>query len=125
MTTAVNARRPISRLSLDEFVGPDENGLGNREPKRLRGLEIDDQVELGGLLDGKIRRLRAFQNLVHIPCGPSHELDKARAVGHEATTFWKFSVKGNRGQFATQREVCNASEAKEYLRVDQDKTEAL
>ena len=62
-TTAVNARRPIGRRSLDEFVGPDENGLGNREPKRLRGLEIDDQVELGGLPDGKTHGLAPFKIL--------------------------------------------------------------
>jgi hypothetical protein len=48
-------------------------------------------------------------------------VDKARAIRHEATTFWKFSVKGNRGQSVTQRKVCNASEAKKYLRVNQDK----
>src|ERR1044072_1929361 len=37
--------------------------LRDRDPNLLCCLEIDDQFELGGLLDRQIRRLRALENL--------------------------------------------------------------
>jgi len=36
--------------------------LGDRQPERLGGLEIDDQLELGGLLDGVIGGLGALRS---------------------------------------------------------------
>ena len=33
--------------------------VAHGEPKRLGGLEIDDKLELGGLLDRQVGRLRA------------------------------------------------------------------
>src|SRR4051812_18402870 len=36
--------------SLDDLVGTGEHGLRHGEPQGLRGLEIDDQLELGRLL---------------------------------------------------------------------------
>jgi hypothetical protein len=38
--------------SLDGLVGPKQHRLGNREPERPGGLEVDHQLGLGGLLDG-------------------------------------------------------------------------
>src|SRR3989442_15540208 len=49
--------------SLDDLVGPDQQRLGNRQAERPGGLEVDDQLELGRLLDGEIGRLGAFENL--------------------------------------------------------------
>ncbi len=34
--------------------------------ERLRGLQVDQQLELGRLLDGKVRRFGTLQNLVHV-----------------------------------------------------------
>jgi hypothetical protein len=50
----------------EHLVGLEEEGRGNREPERLGGLEIDDQLEFHGLLYGEITRLGAFQNFVHV-----------------------------------------------------------
>src|SRR5262252_7392649 len=38
---AMNARRSISRRSLDEFVGSDQKRRPDREPQYLGGLEVD------------------------------------------------------------------------------------
>jgi hypothetical protein len=46
----------IGRL-LDNFVRPQEEPRRDRQPQDLGGLEVDDQLELGGLLDGEISRL--------------------------------------------------------------------
>jgi hypothetical protein len=41
--------------SLDNFVRPDEHRLRDRQAKRLRGLEVDHELKLGGLLlDGQV-----------------------------------------------------------------------
>ena len=39
---------------LDDLVCADEHRLRDREPECLRRLEVDDQLELGRLLDGKV-----------------------------------------------------------------------
>ena len=41
----------LTLRSLDEFVGPQQQRMRNRQPERFGGLEVDNQLELGGLLD--------------------------------------------------------------------------
>jgi len=43
--------------------------LRNRQPDRLRGLEINEELEVRGLLDGKIPWLCALENLVDVGGG--------------------------------------------------------
>src|SRR4051794_19873856 len=50
----------------DDLGRLEEDGGGNGEAEGFRGLEVDDQLELAGLLHREITRLGAFQNLVHI-----------------------------------------------------------
>src|SRR5438445_2462137 len=42
------------RKLFDHLIRPQQQRLRDRQPERLGGLEVDDQLELGGLLDGKI-----------------------------------------------------------------------
>jgi len=55
--------------SFDHLVRPVQHGLRNREADLLRGLEIDDKLELHRLLHGQVSRLRAFEDLVHVDGG--------------------------------------------------------
>src|SRR5215831_475200 len=48
--------------SFDHLVGAHQQCSRYREPERLGGLEIDDQLDLGGLLHRQITRLFAFEN---------------------------------------------------------------
>jgi hypothetical protein len=57
---------------LDDLIGPQQECLRDREPQRLRGLQVDDQLELGRLLDGKVGRLGALEDSVNV-VGPSPE----------------------------------------------------
>jgi hypothetical protein len=56
----------ISTRSLDHFIRSHQNLLRNRETDLLRSLEIDHQLKLRRLLDGKLGGLCAFQDLVHV-----------------------------------------------------------
>ena len=59
----------VEHALFDDLIRALQYGLRNRQPQRLRGLEVDHQVELGRLFHGKIGRLRAFQDLVHVRGG--------------------------------------------------------
>ena len=49
---------------LNDFIRPRQHVRRNRQADLLGGFEIDDELELRRLLDGKIGGLGAFQNLV-------------------------------------------------------------
>ena len=52
-------------LLLDNFVRPQEERRRDRQPQDLGGLEVDDQLELGGLLESETGRTpheKAFFN---------------------------------------------------------------
>jgi len=56
-------KHPFSeRRLLNHLIRPPHERLGDRQPERLGGLEIDDQLELGGLLDGEIGGLGALRS---------------------------------------------------------------
>ena len=56
------AKRP----SFDDLVGAQQEPLRDVQPESLGGGQIDDEIELGRLLDGQISGLCPTQNLVHV-----------------------------------------------------------
>ena len=60
----------LSALLLDPLVRLEEKPRGEREPERLGRLEIDDQFEPHGLLDGEVRGLGPFQDFVDLDGQP-------------------------------------------------------
>ena len=62
--------RKIGNLkSLDDSVCPCQDVRRNRQADLLGSFEIDDELELLRLLDRKVSRLSAFQNLIHVSGG--------------------------------------------------------
>jgi hypothetical protein len=59
---------------LDHLVSEREQHRRQFEAKRLRGLEIDDEIKLDRLLDRQFRWLCAVENLINIRSGALYEI---------------------------------------------------
>src|SRR6516165_10210731 len=66
MPTAEVSRCSKLRVLLNHLVGALLEMQRHVEAERLRGLEVDRQLELDWKLDGKLARLRAIQDFIHI-----------------------------------------------------------
>src|ERR1700720_413153 len=75
--------------SLDDLVGPLQERRRDRQAEGLGGLQVEGEFELRRLLDGKISRLGASQNLVYIDRTTSRHLGDIHSIGHEATLLDK------------------------------------
>jgi len=53
-----------SKASPNDFIRPRQHVRRNRHADLLRGLKIDDQLELRWLLDWNVGRFRSLENLV-------------------------------------------------------------
>jgi len=73
----VMMRAPSSALgliSLDHLIRPQQQRRRDGEAEGLGRLEVDDQFELRGLLDGEVGGFRAFEDLVHISRGTTGQV---------------------------------------------------
>jgi hypothetical protein len=68
----------------DHPVGKREQLVGNGQAERLRGLEVDDQLELGRLVDRQICRLLALENPRGMDAGAAIAVREAISIAHEA-----------------------------------------
>src|SRR5262249_30900746 len=87
---------------------PDLRELGataESSGRGFSGLEVDDQLELRGLLDGKIGRFRAFEDLIHVARSTSVQIWVTRTVRHETTSIYHLPVPVDRGQAAPHRQL--------------------
>src|SRR3981189_1978375 len=66
--------------SLNHPVRAQHQRLRDRNAERLGGLQIDDQLELRRLLDGKVGWLRALEDLVHVCGGASDEIGPVHRI---------------------------------------------
>src|SRR5262249_27884325 len=69
--------------SLDHLVGVGEQRRRNFKAQYPRGLEIDDQLELGRLRDRQVGRLRALEDATGIDAHLTERIDRARSVAHQ------------------------------------------
>src|SRR5262245_60022548 len=75
---------PCRFTSLDHLVGGDEQSIWYLEAKRLRGLEVDNQLELCRQHNRQITRLLAFEDASGINADLTVCIDTAGAVAHQA-----------------------------------------
>ena len=79
------------RSLFNQLVGAGEKRVRHLEAQRFGGREIDDELELGWLLDREIAGLRTTQNLVDVVCRAPEPFRVAWSVGHERAGFDKIT----------------------------------
>src|SRR5215475_9810203 len=62
----LNAAQQKKKPLFDHFVGAGEQRGRYCEIKRLRGLEIDDELKFGGLLNRELVRFSSLENTINI-----------------------------------------------------------
>src|ERR1700687_4838976 len=67
----------------DHLVGAGEQCRWHNDAKRLCGLQIDHQLELGRLFDRQVGRLRTLENLVDEARSTTIYISSVRPVGQE------------------------------------------
>src|SRR5262249_50521808 len=90
------AARPC-RL-LDHLVGGAEQCGRNGEAERVCGLEIDDKLEFGRLLDGQIAGIGALKNSVDVACGAAKHITVVRSITDQAACLGKCPIGIHRWQ---------------------------
>src|SRR6266567_3758733 len=79
VTNMRRSQRPLS----DQLICPKQERLRDRQPEGLGGLEVDDELELAGLLDRQVGGLRALEDLVHESSRAPLQVEIVCAIGHK------------------------------------------
>src|SRR5689334_8732454 len=77
--------------SFDYLVGAGEDRLRHNQPKRFRGLEIDDQLEGGRLLDRQVGWLGPVKDLAHVNSELATVTDLVRPIADQAALRSEFT----------------------------------
>src|SRR5262252_7603672 len=82
----------IASLLIDQLIRAAQHGRRNRDTERLRGLEIDRELEGGRALDRQIGGSCAAQDPVDITRGTPEHPGHVRSIGHEPAILAAFSA---------------------------------
>src|SRR5262245_27767602 len=94
--------------SLDQLVGPLKERRRHRQAEGLGGLQVDDQLELGRLFDGKVSGVGTSQNLVRLNGTAAEEIREIGPIGHEAACLGSLPECEYCGQPTREREIDDA-----------------
>jgi hypothetical protein len=72
---------------LNHLVGAGKKRWRNVEAERLGGGQVDNEIELGRLLDRQVGGFRSAQNPVDIVGRAPVEVREVRSVGHQSPGF--------------------------------------
>jgi hypothetical protein len=114
----VRATRPPG--AIDHLVGAKQDRLRHRKAECLGGLEVDDHLELGRKLHGKIARLRAAQNAIDISRSAAKEVYLVDSVGEPAAVSGKVRYEIDSRYVVSGRRQYDrrAMRGREYIRHD-------
>src|SRR4029079_6582810 len=99
----------MARL-FNHLVGYIEQVRGDGQIESFSCLKVDDELDFGRLLDGKIRWLRTLHNPVNIESGAFVTLTNTNCIVHKAAALSNLNRLGvDRRQFVACREFGHSS----------------
>jgi hypothetical protein len=81
------------------------------ETETLGGLQVDNQFELDGGLNGQVRRLLALEDAVDVTGCPAKMVDPVRSVGQQAFMFSKDAERTDGREVSRSRRASASSTA--------------
>src|SRR5713101_404557 len=76
----------VEHALFDQLVRLEEQCLRDREFECLRGLEVDHQLELCGLLHREISGLGTLEDFVDIDGSAPNHIDEIRPIRHQSAS---------------------------------------
>src|SRR5262245_7515217 len=70
--------------SLDQLISLCDEQRRHFETERLGGLEVNQVLELRGLLDGQVGGLGALEDLVHVGSRAPKQISSVHSISHKA-----------------------------------------
>ena len=104
----------------DHLVGAGKHHRRERDAERLSSFKVDDQLELGRLLDRNVGRFRPAQNLVGELRGATVQVGQVWPIGHQASRFHEFSKRATRRQSGSERQRADKYPVCVHKRVGND-----
>src|SRR5262249_45182923 len=96
-------RRPV-RNSLDHLVGAANERERNGDAECPGRLEVDDQLDFGGLLDRQLGRFLALENFSSVDADQTVIVRLARSVAQQATSRGEAAILEDRGNRVADRQ---------------------
>jgi hypothetical protein len=93
---AEQVHRSKQRLLFDHLVGATRERKRNRDPKRVSGLEVQEQLDFRGLLYRQLARLFAFENTGDIDAGETVSVRDAAAIARQTASGGELAVHRDR-----------------------------
>src|SRR5262245_64230768 len=87
-----DAARGPSTPSLDHLVGAGEQAIRHREAERLRGPEIEHELELGRLHDWQVSGIVALENTPDVESSLTVGIRNVIAIAHQPPLNDKFTI---------------------------------
>ena len=80
---------PTADILLDHFVRASDQRVGDVDAERFRCFEINNQLDLGDLLDGQIGRLLALEDAARVDAGLFVRLSNIAHRNSAARRSWR------------------------------------
>src|SRR5688572_2066503 len=128
-TTALerDARPPARQVrSFYDAIGAQQERLGNGHPDGAGGLEVQDEIQLGGLLEGQVSRPGALEDPVDEARGSPVQVDTIGPVRHEGADLDDLQHAGGNRHSVLQPELgdLRADGTKEWVVLKDHRTGA-
>src|SRR5262245_55260921 len=96
-------------MLLDHLIRPRQHRRWDVAGDRLRGVEVDDELKPGRVLDGQVFYFRACEDLILVDRGLTSQFPSVRPIRHQAARVGILPSPGNPREPMPRRKLCQTS----------------